>query len=370
MIKLIKHLIILFSIIILTNVIISRDFLPFGWGDPIFTAKIRFYEPKKEQFNAIFLGESMTYRQISPNIIDSILQYHDYDFHSFNIGADAHNMLQQMREADYLLEKNPDIKYVFLNLSMTADLFWSNMHTAYIMHWMNFNSLKNGIKVSLESTYLGNTKKRINAVRNYLTTYLEKMLLFGVMPDAIYNLSVDNSHYLGYDSLGFYPYSDTASRLLTINRESEELLLKMRKQYLENDSLRAEIKRITEMSYRGDLGKVEMPFFSQLLNDYIKQKSTQGVNVIYILPPKMDKYYFMLLPVFLTLPESNRINLADPQYYPEFYALENTFNFRHLNVEGAQLYSRILAEEIRKLLALKQIQSHLHKNKKVIKNAI
>lgn len=329
--------------------------MPFGWGDPIFTPKIQYFESKSNQYNALFFGESMTYRQINPKTVDELLQNSGFDFRSFNMGADAHNMLQQIREADYILQQNPHVKYVFFNLSMTADLFWSNLHTAYIMHWIDFNALKNGIKISLESTYLGNTKKRLNAVKNYIYTYIEKSLLFGVMPDAIYNLSVDNSHYLGYDTTGFYPYSDTASQLLTINHESEELLLKMRKQYLENDSLRAEIKRITEMSYRGDLGKVEMPFFSQLLNDYIKQKSTQGVKVFYILPPKMDKYYFMLLPVFLTLPESNRIYLASPFEYPEFYSQENTFNFRHLNERGAQLYSEILAREIEKLLAMKNI---------------
>lgn len=361
--KLLKQLVILFSLIVLTNVIIIRHFLPFGWGDPMLTPKIRHFNQNAQNFNAVFFGESMTYRQIDPKKVDAALQYNGFDFRSFNMGADAHNMLQQMREADYLISENPEIKYVFLNLSMTADLFWSNLHTAYIMHWLDFGSLKNGIKISLESTYLGNTKKRLLAVKNYLITFLEKSLLFGVIPDALFNLTADNSHYLGYDTTGYYPYSDTASQLLTINPESEALLKKMRQQYLENDSLRNEIFRITEMAYRGDLGKVEMPYFSQLMNDYIAKKEKQGIRVFYILPPKMDKYYFMLLPAFESLPEANRINLANPQFYPEFYALENTFNFRHLNVSGAGLYSEILAEEIRKFLAAKPENNDLSTSK-------
>jgi hypothetical protein len=329
--------------------------LPFGWGDPIFTPKIQHVSENSTQYNALFFGESMTYRQINPKTVDELLQNSGYDFRSFNMGADAHNMLQQMREADYVLQNNSDVKYVFFNLSMTADLFWSNLHTAYIMHWIDFKSLINGIKISLESTYLGDIKKRLNAVKNYIYTYIEKSLLFGVIPDAIHNLSVDNSHYLGYDTTGFYPYSDTASILLTINRESEELLKKMRLQYLENDSLRAQILETTEKAYSGQLGKVDMPTFTSLMRSYISEKEKQNIHVFFILPPKMDKYYSMLLPAFESLPESNRISLASPFEYPEFYSKENTFNFRHLNETGAQLYSEMLAEKIEKLLAMKNI---------------
>ena len=50
-----------------------------------------------------------------------------------------------------------------------------------------------------------------------------------------------------------------------------------------------------------------------------------------------------MVALFYSLPETNRIDLANPFEHPEFYQLENRWDEGHLNDAGAKIYTQKLA---------------------------
>jgi hypothetical protein len=50
------------------------------------------------------------------------------------------------------------------------------------------------------------------------------------------------------------------------------------------------------------------------------------------------------------LPENSRINLADPREFPQFFTVENGYNYHHMNAQGSTIYSKIMGEKIVELL--------------------
>ena len=84
-------------------------------------------------------------------------------------------------------------------------------------------------------------------------------------------------------------------------------------------------------------------------NKMIKKFNEKGIKLIIIMPPKTRESYKYLLPVYDKLPASNKINLANPKEFPSSYDPKYCYNFHHLNLAGANIFSENLAYELLKL---------------------
>jgi hypothetical protein len=83
----------------------------------------------------------------------------------------------------------------------------------------------------------------------------------------------------------------------------------------------------------------------------IAQFKARGIHLIFILPPKSDYSALQIqMGLYNNIPAANKINMADPYKYPEFYHISHAHDRIHLNLEGARLYTQHLAEEFTQLV--------------------
>jgi hypothetical protein len=112
--KTVLNIILLASLLFVINQIVHAYFLPFTWGDEDLHAKMVHYKANKDDYTAIFIGGSLEYRHVNPEITDSICQQFGVDFRAFNAGGDGVAYLHQIRVLEEVLkEPSPNLKYAF-----------------------------------------------------------------------------------------------------------------------------------------------------------------------------------------------------------------------------------------------------------------
>ena len=83
---------------------------------------------------------------------------------------------------------------------------------------------------------------------------------------------------------------------------------------------------------------------AERLNQFYQDCAKKGIQVFFVLPPKLETYTFATHLVN-NLPENSVIDLANADKHPEFYSVENSKDYGHLNTRGAKLYTQKLASE-------------------------
>ena len=95
-----------------------------------------------------------------------------------------------------------------------------------------------------------------------------------------------------------------------------------------------------------------LPVLQLMIDTYyemIRRCEEKGIKLVVLMPPRTREPYTYFIPIYNALPPENRINLASPLDYPEFWEVHNSYNFHHLDLYGAELYTTALAEEFLKL---------------------
>jgi hypothetical protein len=350
--KIIKNILILFVVILFLSTIINA-FVPFYWGDYTQTTKILHYKENPNKYNALFFGGSLEYRHINPSKVDASLKKQNVHLQSFNMGIDGHNIIQQLRDIDGVLKiENNNLKYIFVSVSSEPYFFKPNRNTAKWISWQNISSYINAIKIlpTLQDDWC--IKGRF--IFYYTTSFFKKIITFGLLPN-IFQSYLDRTKlddaYLGKNKDGFFSYNEEEKLLLQHYKWADEFVLESNIVYKnekqKRDSLTNSIKKSFEAyTPANKANKAEVNMLLKL----IQKCSKKGIDVYFILPPRARTSYDFLLPVYHALPKNRCIELANPNQYPTFYSLQFGYNFHHLNLDGANLYSEKLGEKIGALL--------------------
>ncbi len=353
--KIVRNIILLGALLFAINQCIHAFFLPFTWGDKDLHAKMTFYNNNKDDYSALFVGGSLVYRHIDPTIMDSICQANGIDFSAFNTGVDGVAFLKQMRVIEAVLKApSPELKYIFVSLSSTTRFKYLNMHTKRFATWQRPQEMIRAIRLTWELNIP--IKQKLKFSWYYFITMLENGFNVGLMTDAIQYLTHPETEYvtttLGENNDGFFPYDEQEQLVFeedTWEYKMQEMMLLSRKNYVEQVGRRDTmlLQNIHEFEHYNP-----NHVLNSMLNRYKKMIDAcekKGIQLIVIMPPRIREPYTHLIPTFNQLPESNKINLASPIEYPEFYQPENSYNFYHLNKKGATLYTNELTKQFLKL---------------------
>ena len=350
--KTIKNIILIGTILLVLSCAI-RYFMPFYWGDSVQTVKYEHYKKNAEAYNAVYLGGSLEYRHIDPAIIDSIAKLNGLDFHSYNLGIDGHNIIQQISDLDGLLKiRNTNLKYVFLSISSEAYFFQSNLHTPKFISWHTAASTYRAC--NMIPTLDNPLKFRSKYMYFFGMSWMENLFNIGTVPDMLkYRFDKSNldSSYIGKDRNGFYPYDYEENHLFMEYKWEDTLLLQSRKRFESGDPYSDTLNQQVLTSFTNYKGneKPNAAMVKLCLDAYNKCKK-RGIQVFFVLPPKARTNYSLLLPVFNAMPEGSKIELADIRKYPKFYTIEYGYNFHHLNYKGAKVFSNELSKQLIPLL--------------------
>lgn len=357
--KLIRNIAILVVASLMISGLVGALISPFGWGDSTFYTKATYYLEHQEKFNGVYVGGSLEYRHIDPAVIDSIAQNNGIDLRSFNLGNDGYNLPLQVWVVENLLEKATDnLDYIFLSLSSDPLFYKGILHTKEWNYWQNTKSVLFSIRVLYQMPIPLKQKQQFS--RFYLTSLFENTLKFGMMDDLLqFNLKpvLADSIYLGLHKNGYFPYDDEEKYLTLRNDLPEEIVSKMqnneisKQDYRVNQPKRDSLNNLWTAAfetYRS--GTRPIPLYLDTYQRLHKECAQKGIKLVFVMPPKGRTDYQLLQAIYERLPADSRINLADPREYPEFFTLENGYNYHHMNAAGSAIYSARLGEKIVELI--------------------
>jgi hypothetical protein len=91
----------------------------------------------------------------------------------------------------------------------------------------------------------------------------------------------------------------------------------------------------------------------QQINRLVQFCKNKGTLLFFLLAPNMGRKNNVVIQLFNGIDSSHRIELSDAKKYPELYSRDNSFDGKHLNLQGAKIFTKLLAE---KFIEIKRYQ--------------
>ncbi len=349
MLKVLLKSLLFMSLLLVAAQLLVQPFVfhPF-WGDVDYITKYDHFLKEKNDYNAVFVGSSRTFRHIGPAQFDSIT-----GLTSFNFGIDGVGCPYNYWLTDVILnsEKSKEIDHLSLELfSPESNLVWDEkgdiLHTDKVLYWYGFQSWLTSMQSMLQNPFMSTFQFFSSEFKPHLISLIESSFKIGFVHRLINAETKPKSNfYLGEFSDGYLNYD----REIEIGNSAD--YLQERVDSLNNHPETID-ERIKENEYVEDGNEpLELNHWKyiQKIND---RCASAGIRLTLVVQPLMSKkqarYTHELLkskPENLTV-----IDLSDSKTYPYFYQREFLFDINHLNSKGARILTSELADDFNQLV--------------------
>ncbi len=350
-------LVLVLCLSIVANILLypALKLTPWSWGAELVDSKSHQLQNPNGKFNAVVLGSSRVYRQVDPQVVDSVTDG-KAETRLFNLGANWLFPPESFYVYDHITKnENGHYDYIIIELAKVSSVDFKNLHTVRTIYWYNLSDLIFAITASWNSNF-SIIEKGYNTFV-HLIGYTDNIINLGYITEAVRYLNAAHSFDQKVNGNGF--------QFLSVDQNEadmfeEENTAKRNSRFLRDTSVvtkRSEIsrKQFSKYSDNPKLLKSYNIYYSATLKKMITDAQKKGTQLIFLLSPRIDKkQYDELIPLFYSLPEENRIEISDSRSYPELYLAENSFDATHLNQKGSRIYSRILGEKLNDLVILKR----------------
>ena len=297
--------------------------------NPQYTAQYQNYLKHRDSTNVVFIGSSRTYRQINPEIIDSVLASHHVN--SYNLGAHATLIPEQFYLFDHFLQTNPNpspVKQVYMELTGINAIKLSNWFAPQSYYYLDWNMVKFVCK-----THFSN--KDLSPVLAFALSYpyLQGFILKHIVPLQWIKTEALPYNYSGESGNGYYALDRN------LEQSPSENLQSRRDEFLSDTTVLE--KRQKKQIHR----KVEQipKTYIDNLHQMVRQARAKGIELYFIIPPKLK--YYSSLATMKTDPIWERvIDMGDYKENQDLYLARYNFDDGHFNSIGAAIYSTRLAE--------------------------
>lgn len=278
------------------------------YGNPLIDRKLTYFNSQSNKYNTLLIGSSRVYRQLNPEILDSIC-----GTSSYNLGAPASSMMENLYTLHrmdieaiqtLILELQPIMPFNSVNENTYREIY---IEDSYILpiHLSNYYEKKNF------PSYVRSIK---NYIKNIYSFYKWRTL--------------KKSNPLPANN-GFKPLNMKSDGLRNKEYRKDTLIISRR------------LKENTKMKIN-TYSTLEKEIIK--LNNKLKSQNTQ---LIIYLPP-----------IFKNTVNTSQIenagipiiNMYDPKQYPEFYESKNIFDKGHLNLKGANILTEKFANQLLNIL--------------------
>lgn len=295
-------------------------------------------------FNTVFLGSSVTFRQIDPAIFDAELS----SFHhvrSYNLGNDGLYAPRSIDFLEYLLSTAPpNLETIFVEL-FRLDEIMANYDAPEIMHATGYREYAEIWQTIFAANFPARYKLWLLA--QYTRSFVYKALGFGLVNYYSVERQLKPWHIerLTDAERGFYAKD---VELLQSREADNVAVLTSVRATLYGHPERVEMRRQLHVDKYQQQWTVAPNPFTRRLFELIAQAEQNGIRLVFVLPPLLDsRGTSFAYPVWLALPRNHRIDLSDPQQFPELYNYDNLFDLEHVNSVGSQWFTRYLAQAYR-----------------------
>ncbi|MEN0048284.1 MAG: hypothetical protein AAF806_14575 [Bacteroidota bacterium] len=295
-------------------------------------AKKEVFDAHKNEYNTIFIGSSRTYNQVNPIVFDSIT-----GLESFNL---AYSAVQPFRIFDYMAEiakQRPDLDYVFVEMSPLPRLFGS-FKEADQLHAVD----EKRYPIAVDFFRKNDLPKRFQfqSIKDYSKLMAYKYIGFNSAKRwrAMLGIAEPREGFPDrnvYETGGFFPTDSVAN----VNAP----LQKRRRNFLEHPE---EMKKYDYSTKKSDFSKDRDRFADEWLA--ATKLFSSNTKVILLIPPRNPWNSIKQttkLKYFLEQEGVTFFDFSDSEEYPNLFSPENSNDEVHLNLKGANIYTREIAKK-------------------------
>lgn len=337
--KLASRLLLLIGILVAINVVIASQ-LPVTWAEPIIDFKYRDYKTRSDDIDVLFLGSSRTFRHVSPSQFAEQVAPVTGEITTYNLGSPNYYYPKTHRLLEDILNDKPEnLDIVFLELNLQNSPASSVRHTTVHKYWYTWDLGTMLARSVFDTRTLRSVQ--LGYAYTHAISILEKYLNLGVGPDVIEFIvehdTASQTNSLGEGLDGFSP----------LNNERANAEQKQRHRQLVDNP--AQLTKRTADARRAFQNRDDFQRYSLDYHDTVEGllalAEANEVKLYFVLPPRLSYIeYQAVLPVFERLPDGRLVDLADPTIHPEFYSMQYSWDRGHMNDEGADLYTKRLAD--------------------------
>ena len=346
MAKLFLKITVLIAIVWLANNALFHFFkLPVLWG--IDGERENFYAHHAENYNTLFVGSSLTYRQIDPQLFDSLNRINSISTASFNYGIDGSTPVEIFSIYKHILAKKPKtLKNVLVELDFINNFDIDQMHSLRRKSFFGFAQYKYELPIVLQSSF--GFAEKCGFLSFDFVHFIESEFKIGMLKDAyLFGLNkrelTDTSRVKDYNPL-IFKEEEQEVKFLNKKYVNPHIKFIQEKKPALLQNTKAAKEMFTNKAFRDEL-KVNV-VYKGLVHEMIALAKEKGINLIFVLPPRLSPtHYKDLLPVYFSIPKAQRIELADANEYPDFYKLEYSYDLWHVTEPGSKIYSAALQKK-------------------------
>lgn len=298
------------------------------------TEKLERYAQAADEYDVLAIGSSLTYRQIIPSIFDEVARESGRPMRLYNLGVDG----MRPPEDTYLLEQALALRTTPLAVVLVESnrlrfpirpqdantvraIYWHDSKRLATMARFAWQSNTDDFGVLADTHHLGET---IPTLWQHFDYWLRNVSALGRGHEALIGALLETgppARRIGPD--GYAPPPPRRGLTSDETRSYDEALASLRGGATRYDS--------GDLLSRAELGE--------------KRRIIEhaGARMLLVIPPDpMAKH-------FLPPNESERVGVldfSDPSAYPELYDPADRRDPAHLDVRGAERYSRLLARRV------------------------
>lgn len=348
---LLKILAMLLVIVIVNNIVFSFIKLPFSWG--FYYDKEKCLEANAGEYNTLLMGSSRVGRQIDPVLFDSLNTAGHQKTSSINLGMDGATIAEVYYQFNHIInQKNLHTKFALVELCDVDTFTYENLHTIRKKYYYNFGDYCNSVSSLLQSSY--SLTRKVIGTTMHTFNFAEHLLRFNELGSVVKFKKTDqkanyNCNHL-YDPFTIRENDTSSATYNGVRQLNPHAQFMKHPQYLnENRNVIAAVM----LQKPAEPGLADNAYL-QMANDMIAQGEKHAITVIFILPPKVGEAHFRtVLQVYNQLKPENKIALASPSEFPEFYNMKYTYDLGHLDKNGAAIFTQKLSEQFLKITGAK-----------------
>ncbi len=315
-------------------------------------SKLEYYGTHSDEFDSLIVGSSYAFSGIDPFEFDAAMQEQGIESSTFNLainGLLGHAIDEALRLA---LKADTDgrLKRVYIDLRpLEVGMHPLFAGTEYETWWHSFGQTRAVLGTVWKSRE--SFIRKISFSKYHLALLIENHLPLGTARSLLSEKQEEADHgwfdrlvseYRGFESLDpdrvYNPVGEDDSDISWI-------MLDQRGRMLEDPPglKRAEQKLIEDAAGPGDLRGQNVEFWRKQ-SSLLRSHDVVGVHII--MPAFSNPLTSAGKAIAREGAFDSFISFNDPAVFPEFFDINNRFEYGHLNRDGAALFSRRLGSEM------------------------
>jgi hypothetical protein len=281
----------------------------------------------EKRCDVLFLGSSKIYHGVIPRQFDAAMKAHGVSVRSFNLGVDGMGFPETAYFCEQALQRRGSrrVRWIFIEAAgIRTAIPAAQRGTRRIVYWHDFERTRTVARALLADLAHGapSAEEDRDLLLEHLALWWRRMSNIG-----------EASEWMNALATGPLPPGphDIFSR-----KDRGYSPIKGRMPERDFAKLRADLG-----TPRAAMSPKLAAVTDDVFRRFSKRMARSGATVIYVVPPNPKAHE----PIFGSAAETPPfISFDDAQQYPEFYIPEHRSDYAHLNHQGAELFTKVLAD--------------------------